>query len=190
MAKLKVLPGPAMAKVFFRSASCVLRVRGWPSRLIPSVTRRPGGISRIMRRNCSTLSTWLPLMLRITSCSLIPALPAGASWSTRVTSTPCSSFSFRSAKRSGVTSRVSTPRYDPPPKSSLEYPKASLKGSCEHSWPPLATAANIGRISTASIDVRMFVPLFWLAEAGHPRPAGRARRPCSTKPTLSGWRGR
>ena len=57
MAKANALPGPGMAKVFLRSASWALRVMAWPSRLIPRFTKRPGGISRIKRRNCSTLST-------------------------------------------------------------------------------------------------------------------------------------
>ena len=86
-----------MRKVFLRSASWALRVIGWPLRLMPSVTMRPGGISWIMRRNCSTLSIGCPLTLRMTSCSLIPALPAGASWSTIVTSTPLLFLQLRAA---------------------------------------------------------------------------------------------
>ena len=40
---------------------------------------------------------------------------------------------FQLAQAIRVMSRVSTPRYAPPPKSSLENPKDSLKGSCEQS---------------------------------------------------------
>src|SRR5581483_9406174 len=80
---------------FLRSANCALMVSGWPSRLIPRATVRPGGVSRIIRRNCSALSTGLPLKERITSCSFSPAFPAGASWSTIVISTPRSALSLR-----------------------------------------------------------------------------------------------
>ena len=38
MVKLNALPGPPMAKAFLRSASWALRVRDWPSRLIPRFT--------------------------------------------------------------------------------------------------------------------------------------------------------
>ena len=101
------------------SASCTFTDIGEPSRLRPRVTTRPGGISWIIRRNCASLSTAVPFMVRMTSCSLMPALPAGASWSTMVTSTPFSSFNFRALRRSVVTSAISTPRYEVVPPSSL-----------------------------------------------------------------------
>src|ERR1017187_89517 len=106
-----------------RSASCPLTVIACPSRLSPSATTRPGGVSWIIRCNCVLLSMAVPFMVRITSCSLMPALPAGASWSTIVTSTPCSSFSFSAPSRSDVISAMSTPRYALLPESSLGMPK-------------------------------------------------------------------
>ena len=62
-----------------RSASCTLMVMGWPSRLMPRFTTRPGGVSLIIRRNWAALSTAVPLRLTMTSCSCSPAFPAGAS---------------------------------------------------------------------------------------------------------------
>ena len=99
-----------MANSLCLSASCTFTVSGAPSRLKPKLTTRPGGISWIIRRNCAPLSIDVPFMVRMTSCSLMPALPAGASWSTIVTSTPFSSFSFSALKRSVVMSEMSTPR--------------------------------------------------------------------------------
>ena len=107
---------------FRRSASCTLTVTGCPSRLTPNDTVRPGGVSRIILRNCAPLSTLAPFMVRMTSCSLSPALPAGASWSTIVTSTPRSSFNFKADSLSVVTSVMSTPKYAPVLSSSPEKP--------------------------------------------------------------------
>jgi len=61
---------------FFRSASGTLIVIGWPSRLMPRLTTRPGGVSLIMRRSCAALSTAVPFTLTMTSCSCTPAFPA------------------------------------------------------------------------------------------------------------------
>ncbi len=68
----------------------------------------------------------------------MPALPAGASWSTIVTSTPFSSFNFNAPSRSLVTSAMSTPRYELVPLSSLENiqfcpggPEVEFCAACE-----------------------------------------------------------
>src|ERR1035441_8501096 len=127
------------------SASCTFTVMGCPSRLKPKVTMRPGGISWIIRRNCAPLSIDAPFMVRMTSCSLIPALPAGASWSTIVTSTPFSSFRFKALRRSVVTSDMSTPRYELVPLSSLENANGCSGGSTDRLCSACEKVRNNGK---------------------------------------------
>src|ERR1700720_1060698 len=74
-----------------------------------------------------------------------------------VTSTPRSSFRCRSDCRSGVISRVSTPRYDPLPQSSLGNPTDSLAGSNEGLSAAQVASARTGRIIIVKVEFRMFV---------------------------------
>src|SRR5579863_9039332 len=98
-------------------------------------------------------------MLRITSCSLKPALPAGASWSTIVTSTPFSSFNFSAESRSEVTSLMSTPRYDPVLESSLGNPKGGGGATDQFcsAWEKLSRRGNTA--NELRIDLRIVIAL-------------------------------
>src|SRR5207248_451325 len=75
----------------------------------------PGGVSLTRRCNWATLRTRSPANSRMTSLASTPALAAGPSSSTWVTTAPYSPGNFNSRALSALTSFKRTPIHDPLP---------------------------------------------------------------------------
>src|SRR5271157_1558438 len=104
---------PPGVSITVRLSVTAVRTVYWPSRQIPILTSVPAGVPATSSCRFAMLCTGLPLKSRITSPGLRPALDAGLSSRTMVTSAPRTSFSLRALARSEVISATPIPRREP-----------------------------------------------------------------------------
>src|ERR1700721_335743 len=133
--KSRIFPFIFLTYTSVRSPSSTEIFWSEPAREISSVTERPGGVSRISRRNCTAPSTGCPSYWVITSFSFMPAFAAGLSGSMPSTMTPRTAESFKSLAFSAVPWAISTPSQPPSSVSFGGTPPPPLGGALQFGEP-------------------------------------------------------